>query len=81
MKVKNHEYNTRFFSHYLKNKELGHRCYISPLADKAPRDERVLFIFYDFATTQNTKCTDTSFEHVPNLMYVQQFCAVCEDEP
>jgi hypothetical protein len=28
----------------------------------------------------NTKCTNTSFKHAPNLVCVQQFCTVCEDE-
>lgn len=50
-----------------------------PLSDKAACSEKVLFVFYDFETTQNTECTDTSFKHVPNLVCVQQFCTVCED--
>jgi hypothetical protein len=40
----------------------------------------VLYVFYDFEATQDTKCTDVSYEHVPNLVCVQQFCAECEDE-
>jgi hypothetical protein len=71
MKVVNHESNKRFCSHCLKNRELGHSCYMSPIADKAPRGDEVLFVFYDFETTQVTKSTDTSFEHVPNLVCVQ----------
>ena len=53
---------------------------MSPLSDRVPRRDRVLYEFYDFETTQNTKCTDTSFGHVPNLVCVQQFCATYEDE-
>ena len=37
-------------------------------------------MFYDFETTQDKKCGDASYEHVPNLLCVQQFCAVCEDD-
>jgi hypothetical protein len=47
---------------------------------RPPRSDRVLFVLYDFETTRNTKCTDNSFEHVPKLAFVQQFCAVCEDD-
>jgi len=39
----------------------------------------VLYIFYNFDTTQNKTYTDTAKEHVPNLVCVQQFCAGCED--
>jgi hypothetical protein len=53
---------------------------MAPLSDRAPRSDRVLYIFYDFETTHDTKCSDTSFEHVPNLVCVQQFCTVCEDD-
>jgi len=53
---------------------------MSPLSDKVPRSDKVLFIFYDFETTQDKKSGDTSFEYVPNLVCVQQFCAMCEDD-
>jgi hypothetical protein len=53
---------------------------MAPLSDKAPRSDNVLYGFYDFDATQDTKCTDTSYEHVPNLLCVQQFCAEFEDE-
>jgi hypothetical protein len=52
---------------------------MTPVLDKAPRSDKVLYVFYDFETTQDTKRSDTSFEYVPNLVCVQQFCAVCED--
>jgi endogenous inhibitor of DNA gyrase (YacG/DUF329 family) len=81
IKVKNHESKKRFCSNCLKNRDLGHWCYKSTLPNKALHSDRVLFIFYDFETTQGTKCTDTSFEHVPNLECNQLFCAVCEEEP
>ena len=53
---------------------------MSPLSDKAPLNDEVLYMFYDFETTQDTNCGDNSYEHVPNLVCVQQFCAVCEDD-
>jgi hypothetical protein len=59
---------------------LGHRCYMSPLSDKTPRSDKVLYVFYVIEATQDTKCTDMSYEHVPNLVCVQQFCTECEDE-
>jgi hypothetical protein len=37
----------------------------------------ILYIFYDFETTQNKRYSDTAKEHVPNL--VQHFCAGCEE--
>jgi hypothetical protein len=40
---------------------------------QGPSWDRLLSVFYDFETTQNTKCTDTSFKHMPNLVCVQQF--------
>jgi hypothetical protein len=53
---------------------------MSPLSNRVPRSDKVLFLFYDFETTQNTKRTNTSFENVPNLLCVHQFCAVCEED-
>jgi hypothetical protein len=53
---------------------------MSPLSDRIPRSDKVLFVLYDFKTTQNTKRGDTLFEHVPNLVCAQFFCATCEDD-
>jgi len=80
MKVKNRECYKRFCSQCLKKRALGHRCNVFPLSDWARRSEKVLFVFYYFETTQNTKGGDALFEHVPNLVCIQQFCAVCEDD-
>ena len=77
---RDHECNKRYCSQCLKKRELGHKCYMAPLSDRSPRSDKVLFIFYDFETTQDTKRSDNSFEHVPNLMLVQKFCAMCEDD-
>ena len=53
---------------------------MSPLSDRAPSSDKVLYVFYDFETMQDTKCGENWYEHVPNLVCVLQFCAVCEDE-
>jgi hypothetical protein len=34
------------------------------LVDKLPRSDNVLFVFYDFETTQDTKFNATATEHV-----------------
>jgi len=44
-------------SHCLKNGELRHGCYASPLSDGVPRSDRVLFVLYDFETAQTIKCS------------------------
>ena len=51
---------------------------MKPLANELPRSDNVLFLFYDFETTQETRFTDSATEHVPNLVCVQQFCSLCE---
>jgi hypothetical protein len=76
---RDHECNKRYCSQCLKKRELGQLCYMAPLSDKARRSDNVLYVFYDFEATQDTKCTDTSYEHVPNLVCIQQFCAECEN--
>ena len=57
---------------------IGHLCYMKPLANEMPRSDNVLFVFYDFETTQDTSFTDSATEHVPNLVCVQQCCSQCE---
>jgi len=41
--------------------------------------DKVLYVFYDFETTQTTKYSDKATLHVPELVCVQQFCSQCED--
>jgi hypothetical protein len=53
---------------------------MDPLVDRAPSSGRVLYVFYDFETTQNTACSETSFLNVPSIVCVQQLCAVSENE-
>jgi len=45
-----------------------------PLKDVLPdTSDKVLYVFYDFETTQNTKYSDTATLHVPDFVCVQQF--------
>jgi len=41
--------------------------------------DKVLNVFYDFETTQNTKYSDKATLHVPDLVCLQQFCSQCDD--
>jgi len=51
-----------------------------PLKDTLPAaSDKVLYVFYDIETTQNTEYADESKLHVPNLVSAQQFCSRCED--
>jgi len=45
-----------------------------------PAGDKVLYVFYDFETTQNTRYTDAAKLHLSILVCVQQFCSRCEDE-
>jgi hypothetical protein len=45
-----------------------------------PRSDDVLFVFYDFETSQNTKFNDSATLHVPILVCLQQFCTACEKQ-
>ena len=57
---------------------IGHLCYMKTLANEMPRSDNVLFVLYDFETTQETRITNLVTEHVPNLVCVQHFCSQCE---
>jgi hypothetical protein len=48
-----------------------------PVKNELPRSD-VLFVYYDFETTQHTKFSENATEHIPILVCVQQFCSVCE---
>ena len=41
--------------------------------------DKVLYVFYDFETTQNKRYSDKAKGHLPNLVCVQQYCARCEE--
>ena len=47
------------------------------LKNVLPSSDGVLYVFYDFETTQNTRYSETAKVHVPNLVYIQQFCSRC----
>ena len=64
------------FKPYCKNcdqNKVGHFCYMKPLKNELPRCEGVLFVFYDFETTQDTKFSDKANVHIPMLVCLQQF--------
>jgi len=44
-----------------------------------PACDKVLYVFYDFETTHNTRFSDRVTLPIPNLVCVQQFCSKCED--
>jgi len=75
-----HECNKRFCDNCKQNKDVDHLCYMRPLKDALPpAGDKVLYVFYDFETTQNTEYTDEAKLHVSNLVCVQQFCSRRED--
>jgi len=77
----NHECNKRFCDNCKQNIEMGRLCYMRPLKNALPpAGDKVLYVIYDFETTQNIRYTDDAKLHVPNLVGVQQFCLQCEDE-
>jgi hypothetical protein len=58
--------------------EIGHLLNMATLKNELHRSDNVLFVFYDFETTQDTKVSDSATMHVPNLVCLQQFCTQCE---
>jgi len=53
-----HECNKRFCVTCNENKEVGHLCFMHPLVNAAASSEHVLYVFYDFETTQDKKRCD-----------------------
>ena len=51
---------------------------MKPLLNELPRSDDVLFVFYDFETTQYKKISDSATVHFPNVVCLQQFCSLCE---
>ena len=70
-----HECNKRFCTTCKENKGVCHLCFMRSLVKVAASSEGVLYVFYDFETTQDTKRSYTSNHHVPNLVCLQQFCS------
>jgi len=51
-----------------------------PLKDVLPdASNKVLYVFSDFETTQNTRYSDKATLYIPDLVCFQQFCSQCED--
>jgi len=76
-----HEWNKRFCDNCKPKKEIGDLCYMRTLKDALlPAGDKVLYVFYDFETTQNIRYKDEAKSQVPNLVCLQQFCSRCEDE-
>jgi len=70
---KKHNCNKRYCKNCGENKEIGQLCFVRPLLNKLPVSDRVLFIIYNFETTQDTKYSDSATAHVPNLVCPQLF--------
>jgi hypothetical protein len=75
---KKHECFKAYCRNCNQKKEVNHFCYMQPLKNELPRSDDVLFVFYNFQTSQDTKCSDNANEHVPILVCLQQFCTACE---
>ena len=75
---KPHECAKRYCDVCTASRDVGDLCYMQPLKNVQPSSDRVLYIFYDFETTQNTRYSETANEHVPNVECIQQFCSRCE---
>jgi hypothetical protein len=60
-----------------KRQPSGHLCYVAPLKP-SKLSNRYMYVFFDTECTQDLKKRDGSFEHVPNLICVQQMCCKCE---
>ena len=55
-----HECGKRYYDVCIANREVGHLCCMQPLNNVLPSSERVLYVFYDFETTQNTRYSETA---------------------
>jgi len=73
-----HECNKLYCAICKQNLEIVHLCYMATLKNELPRSDNVLFVFYDFKTTQDTKVSDSATLHVHNLVCLPQFCSQCE---
>jgi len=75
-----HECSKQFCEICKQNRQVGHLSYVRPLKDVLPTNaDKVLYVFYDFVTTQNKRYSDTAKANETKLICVQQFCARCEE--
>jgi len=58
--------------------EIDHFCFMQPLKNELLRSDEVLFVFYDFETTRDTKLSENANEHIPILACARHFCTACE---
>jgi len=65
---KNQECFKPYCSKCNKNMEINHLCYMQPLKNELLSADDVLFLFYDFETTQDKKISETARVHVPILV-------------
>ncbi len=70
-----HECNKRNYETCKQNKETVHLCYMQPLKNVFPPGDKVLYVFYNFETTLNTRYSDIATVHVPNVVCMQQVCS------
>jgi DNA-directed RNA polymerase subunit M/transcription elongation factor TFIIS len=75
---RNHECGKRYCETCKAYKEKQHLCYMQPLKNVLPSGDGVMFVFFDFETTQVTQYSDTARLRVPNLVCEQQFSSLCE---
>ncbi|GFG28666.1 hypothetical protein Cfor_10403, partial [Coptotermes formosanus] len=54
---------------------------MTPLRNKLRSSHYVLYVFYGFETTQDTRFTQTATRHIPNLDCIQKFCDQCDNQP
>ena len=72
-----HECNKRFCEICKQNSEVGHLCYMRPLRDVLPANpDKVLYVFYDFETTQNKRYSDTAKAHCQTRLCSTVLCEV-----
>jgi hypothetical protein len=71
-----HECGKRYCETCKAHKEKKHQCYMQPLKNVLHSGGGVMFVFYDFQTTQHTPQSDMAGLNVPNLVCIQQFVLV-----
>ena len=75
----NHDCIKRCCENCKENKGVQSLYFMRPLWNVLPATNRVLFVFYDFETNQDTEYSDSGTVHVPNLVCLQQFCSRFEN--
>jgi hypothetical protein len=72
------ECNRAYWITCRQNREIGHLCFMKPLQNEPVSTDTVLYVFYDFETTQDTKYSEKATALVPNLVCLQQSCSQSE---